>query len=257
MGYSSRRKTIWNTTVYQCIIPHVKNNKKLIDFVRRVSKKARRVVSICNGVLILETAGLLSGIKVTTHWAVALELSQRYPDILLDFDKIHINDSRFYSSAGVTAGIDLALFLVEKDYGRQVALAIAKNLVMFMKRKGGQSQFSSQLAEQYADRGKLKDLIDWIQTHHSKAITIRDLSDHACTSERNLSRLFKKDIGITPMRFLEKVRVESAAGYLENDCLGLKEIASACGFGSVEKMRRAFKRQLDVLPGEYRSRFGC
>lgn len=137
MGYSSRRKTIWNTTVYQCITPHVKNNKKLIDFVRRVSKKARRVVSICNGVFILAAAGLLSGIKVTTHWAVALELSQRYPDILLDSDKIHINDGRFYSSAGVTAGIDLALFLVEQDYGRQVALAIAKNLVMFMKRQGG------------------------------------------------------------------------------------------------------------------------
>lgn len=231
-------------------------DENLIAFVKTISKRARRVVSICSGVFILAAAGLLSGKRVTTHWEVNIELAEKYPEIQLDSNKIYINDGKFYSSAGVTAGIDLALHLVENDFGRPIALSIAKNLVIFMRRQGGQSQFSSRLAEQYAEKGRLTDLIDWIKLNHAKDLTIKDFAEKACTSERNLSRIFKKEIGITPIGFLEKIRVESATNFLENHDLGLKEIASNCGFGSEEKMRRAFKRQLDVLPKEYRNRFG-
>lgn len=231
-------------------------NRALIRFVRQEGKKAQRVISICTGVFILAEAGFLSEKMVTTHWSANRELSEKYPQIRLDSDKIFVNDGNIFSSAGVTAGIDLALYLVEKDCGRQVALNIAKNLVMFMKRQGGQSQFSTSLARQYATGGKLDALLDWIRVNHQKNLCVRVLAEYAGMSERNLSRTFNRKIKMTPGKYIERTRVEIAAQLLENDKLGLKQIAAESGFGSEEKMRRAFKRQLSVLPKEYRNRFG-
>jgi len=231
-------------------------NRSLIRFVRQEGKKAQRLISICTGVFILAEAGFLSGKMVTTHWSANRELSEKYPQIRLDSDKIFVNDGNIFSSAGVTAGIDLALYLVEKDCGRQVALNIAKNLVIFMKRQGGQSQFSTSLARQYATGGKLDELFEWIRVNHSKKICLQDLAEYAGMSERNLSRTFNREIKMSPGKYIERTRVEIAAQLLENNKLGLKQIAAESGFGSEEKMRRAFKRQLNVLPKEYRNRFG-
>lgn len=230
--------------------------ESLLLFVKAQSSTAARIASICTGTFILAEAKLLSGNQATTHWSRCEKLSRMFPEIEVKPDKIFIKDGNLYSSAGVTAGIDLALALVEEDFGRDMALQVAKQLVVFIKRQGGQSQFSSHLANESAVSGFLKDTLKWINQNPSQNMSIGILADRCAMSERNFSRVFKREIGITPGKYVEKMRVECAANMIESQNMGFKSIADACGFKSEERLRRAFIRQLNIHPHLYRKNFG-
>lgn len=217
---------------------------------------ARRIASICTGSFILAEAGLLAGKRATTHWSQCDMLESKYQDVHVEPDRIFIRDGHIYTSAGVTAGIDLALALVEEDYGRRIPLEVAKVLVVFMKRQGGQSQFSTHLRAQVSANGVLKGLPEWIAANPCRDLTVQRLAERAGMSERNFSRVFSKEMGMSPAKFVEALRIDQAAQHLENEALSLEEVASKCGFGTSERMRRAFSRSLGVLPGAYRKRFG-
>lgn len=228
----------------------------LLDFIREMSRNVRRTASVCSGTFLLAEAGLLSGRTATTHWSACQRLAAEYPDVRVAPDRIFVRDQAIYSSAGVTAGIDLALALVQADHGRELALDIAKQLVVFMKRQGGQSQFSSSLVSQAAATGILDKTLSWIRANPAQDLSITALAGRCAMSERNFARVFKRELGMTPGQFVEKLRVELATRQMETRNLGLEEIAEASGFKSSEMMRRAFMRQLKVLPHLYRSRFG-
>lgn len=226
-----------------------------VPALRRLARRARRVASVCTGAFLLAEAGLLEGRRATTHWAYCDELARRYPSIRVERDPIFVRDGRVYTSAGVTAGMDLALALVEEDLGKDVALQVARWLVMFLKRPGGQSQFSAQLDMQLADRAPLKELQAWIADHPAEDLSVEALARRAAMSPRNFARVFAREVGATPARFVEKVRVEAARRRLEETDLGVDAVAAACGFGGAETMRRAFLRELRVNPADYRRRF--
>lgn len=227
----------------------------VIGWVRRAAKRARRVASVCTGTLLLAEARLTSGRRVTTHWAFADELARRYPETTVDPDPVYIKDRDVYSSAGVTAGMDLALALVEEDFGRDLALRVARWLVLFLKRPGGQSQFSTQLASQVAEREPIRDLQTWIVDHVSEDLSVEALATRAAMSPRNFARVFTREVRMTPARFVERARVECARRKLEDSRASIEEIARDCGFGGAETMRRAFLRNVRVAPADYRNRF--
>ena len=183
------------------------------------------------------------------------ELARRYPKITVERDPIFVYDRGVYTSAGVTAGMDLALALVEEDHGRELALRVARQLVMFLKRPGGQSQFSAQLAVQAADRDPLRELQAWIADHLDTDLSVPTLAAEVAMSERNFARVFTREVGLTPARFVERARVEGARRRLEESTDGVDAVAAQCGFGSAEVMRRAFLRLLGVPPSAYRGRF--
>ncbi len=228
----------------------------LIKFIKDQSTRVRRMASICTGTFLLAQAGLLNGRTATTHWSATQRLAKAYPQVNVNPDKIFVKSDHIYSSAGVTAGIDLALALVQEDHGRDLALKIAKQLVVFMKRQGGQSQFSTSLARQAAAKGKLEEVLQWMKQNPTQDLSVDALAYRCAMSERNFARTFKQEIGITPGKFVEKMRVELATHQIETRTLSFKEIASKSGFKDEKMMRRAFKRQLHVLPNLYRKRFG-
>ncbi|MCP4722574.1 MAG: GlxA family transcriptional regulator [Desulfobacteraceae bacterium] len=230
--------------------------KDLMAFVKTQADQARRIASICSGTFILARAGLLDGKQACTHWSVCQRLAQEHPEIDVKPDMIFTKQDNIYSSAGVTAGIDLALALVTQDHGRDIALAIAKQLVVFMKRQGGQSQFSTSLARQSAVKGTLTNTLKWIQKNPGADLSLEALASRSAMGQRNFSRIFKQEIGMTPGKYVEKMRVEFAALLMETQSKGLSQIASDSGFTCEEMMRRAFKRQLNVLPHLYAKRFG-
>jgi transcriptional regulator GlxA family with amidase domain len=220
-----------------------------------MASRVRRLASVCSGTFLLAEAGLLDGRRVTTHWRGCDELARRYPALTVERDPIFVRDGTVYTSAGVTAGMDLALALVEEDHGRQVALRVARQLVMFLKRPGGQSQFSAQLALQTADREPLRELQAWIADHLDGDLSVPVLAAEVAMSERNFARIFTRQVGVTPARFVERARVEGARRRLEESTDGVEMVAVRCGFGSAEVMRRAFLRLLGVPPSAYRGRF--
>src|SRR5262249_19526249 len=193
--------------------------------------------------------------RATRQWSVGDELAARYPRVRVEADPIDVRDGRVYTSAGVTAGMDLALALVEEDHGREAALAVARELVLFLRRPGGQSQFSAQLAAQAAEREPLRDLQGWIADHLEEDLSVPALAARAAMSPRNFARVFHREIGVTPARYVEALRVEAARRRLEESTNGVDAVASRAGFGSAETMRRAFARRLRVAPSAYRSRF--
>jgi transcriptional regulator GlxA family with amidase domain len=227
----------------------------LIRWLARTAPRARRVVGLCTGTFVLAEAGLLDGRRGTTHWAFCDELAQRYPGITVERDPIYVRDGSVYTSAGATAGIDLVLALVEEDLGRRLALAVAQWMVVFLKRPGGQAQFSAQLSTQMAAREPLRDLQAWILEHPGGDLSVDALARRVAMSPRNFFRVFVRDVGMTPGRFVERVRVESARRLLEETSRGVPDVAASCGFGSTETMRIAFRRALGVSPKGYRSRF--
>lgn len=216
---------------------------------------ARRTCSVCGGALLLAQAGLLDGRRATTHWAVCAGLALGYPEVTVEPDRIFVRDGDLVTSAGVTAGIDLALALVEEDHGAEVARSVARWMVVFLQRPGGQSQFSERLELPLPASSPLRSLVDGIVADPAADHRIPELARRASLSERQLTRLFAKQAQTTPARFVERVRVEAARGQLEASGASVDAVASGCGFGSAETMRRAFHRVLGIGPGEYRQRF--
>ena len=233
----------------------VMDDEGFVARIRRLAPKCRRVSSVCSGAFVLAAAGLLDGRRATTHWGWCDLLAESFPTVTVEPDRIFVRDGDVWTSAGVTAGIDLALAMVEDDQGRDVALGVARLLVVFLKRPGGQSQFSAQLAGQLAERQPLGDLQGWIADHLDEDLSVERLADRAAMSVRNFSRTFAREVGVTPARFVERVRVEGARRLLEESTLSVDEIARRCGFGTAETMRRTFLRGLHVTPTEYRRRF--
>src|SRR6202046_2881330 len=230
-------------------------DRALIEWLRRIARHTRRLCSVCTGAFLLAEAGLLDGLSATTHWRQCEQLATRYPAVSVETDPIFVRAGKIFTSAGVTAGIDLALALLEDDHGRDVALAVARELVMFLRRPGGQSQFSVQLSTQQADREPIRDLQRWIGDHLGADLSVEALARRAAMSPRNFARVFTREVGMTPGEFVENLRVEAARRRLEESSEGVDSIASACGFGTRESMRRAFIRTLHVPPSAYRSRF--
>ena len=227
----------------------------LLAWLRRMAARVRRLGSVCTGSFVLAAAGLLDGRRATTHWAYTELLARAYPRVAVDPDPIFVRDGHVYTSAGVTAGMDLALALVEEDLGREVALQVARRLVLFLRRPGGQSQFSAQLATQAADREPLRELQSWILDHLTDDLSVAALAHRVAMSPRNFARVFAAEVGVTPARFVERARVEAARRRLEESERGVEEVAAQCGFGSAESMRCAFVRTLRVPPSAYRNRF--
>lgn len=226
-----------------------------LGVLRRLSTGARRTASVCTGAFALAEAGLFDGRRATTHWLACAALAARYPSVRVEPDPIFVRDGDVWSSAGVTAGMDLALALVEEDLGRDVALETARHLVLFLTRPGGQSQFSAQSRSQLAERPPLRELQAWICDHPHEVLSVERLADRVAMSPRNFARAFRREVGTTPARFVEAVRVEAARRLLEESSLPVEEVAARCGFGTAETMRRSFHRGLRVHPSEYRRRF--
>jgi transcriptional regulator GlxA family with amidase domain len=229
-------------------------NPVLLDWMRQRATQARRVASVCTGAFLLAAAGLLDGRRATTHWKYSASLARRFPAIRVEPDPIFLCDGSIWTSAGVTAGIDLALALVEEDLGRSMALAVARYLVVFLKRPGGQAQFSAALALQVTD-DRFGALHDWINGHLASDLSLSVLAEQAGMSERSFSRHYTQAIGQTPARAIERLRVEAGRRLLSESRTPVKRIAQRCGFGSEETMRRSFLRLLAVTPQDYRSRF--
>ncbi|MDD5169940.1 MAG: GlxA family transcriptional regulator [Syntrophales bacterium] len=228
----------------------------VLSWLREMAVQVRRLGSVCTGAFLLAEAGLLDGKRATTHWAWTRELASRYPEVIIDPNPIWIQAGNVYTSAGVTAGMDLALAFVEEDYGSEMALAVARDLVLFLRRPGGQSQFSASLAAQASERKALLELQIWMAENLSGRLTVETLAARAAMSPRNFARVFVRELGITPARYVERLRLEAARQDLERTDKSLEEIASVCGFGSAELMRRAFHRGLGISPGRYRDHFG-
>jgi transcriptional regulator GlxA family with amidase domain len=230
---------------------------RLVTAVRRLAQRARRVTSVCSGAFILAEAGLLDGRRATTHWLVCDTLARRYPQIDVDPDPIFVRDGNVITSAGVTAGMDLALALVEDDLGRDVSLAVARRLVVFLRRPGSQSQFSAQLAGQLAQRDPLRDAQQIIAERPDADLSVAALARHVGMSERNFARCFRDEVGMTPARYVEQARIETARRLLEETDDGVEAVARAAGFGTAETMRRTFVRVLHINPNDYRKRFAA
>lgn len=230
-------------------------DKTLMSLLRKGARRARRTVSVCSGALLLAEAGLLKGKRATTHWSRVKQFSRAYPDTTLEPDAIYVRDENIWTSAGVTSGMDLALALVREDLGEEVALAIARQLILFVMRPGGQSQFSAHLSSTAYPRGKLAGLLRWIPEHVDEDLDVAALAARANMSERNFARTFVRETGETPARYLERARTDAARRLLTGSSLPLGVVAGRAGFGSEERMRRAFQRLLKTSPGAFRARF--
>ncbi len=227
----------------------------LISWIRRHAAEAARITSVCTGAFLLAEAGLLAGRRVTTHWSASAELARRYPGVRVDPEPIYIRDGSIATSAGVTAGIDLALALVEEDLGREAALAVARYLVVFLRRPGNQAQFSAQLRAQLAHRQPLREVQHWITERPAADLSVGSLATRAGLSPRQFARTFAAETGMTPGQYVGKVRLEAARRLLEDTGDGIEQVARRCGYRTPEAMRRAFIRSLGVSPAGYRHRF--
>jgi len=236
-------------------VPQAARDERLIAWLRLAARRSRRVASVCTGAFLLARAGLLDGRRATTHWAACAALERNYPAVDVEPDPIFVRDGNVYTSAGVTAGIDLALALVEEDLGRVAALDVARSLVLFIRRPGGQAQFSAGLAGQSASQPGIRVLQSWIADHLEADLSVPALADRSFMSQRNFARVFARETGMTPAAYVEALRVERARTLLETTELQLDEVARRCGFGTVETLRRAFARRLRVSPSDYRARF--
>jgi transcriptional regulator GlxA family with amidase domain len=230
-------------------------DKDLLLWLQQVAPTVRRMGSVCTGAFLLAAAGLLDGKRATTHWKWAAELADKFKRTTVDPDPIYIRDGNTYTTAGVTAGMDLALALVEEDLGSPLALEVAREMVLYLRRAGGQSQFSAALALQSSDRKQIAELRSWALDNLGEELPVEKLAAKAGMSPRNFARVFRKDTGTTPARFVERVRVEAARRRLEESRDKLEKVASDCGFGSIQSLRRSFHRVLQVHPNDYRHRF--
>lgn len=231
-------------------------NETALDWLRARAATTRRMGSVCSGALVLAASGLLDGRRATTHWGVCEEMRALRPAVKLEPDAIFVADPPFYTSAGVTAGIDLCLALVEADHGPDLALAVARNLVLFMRRPGGQTQYSAGLNVQAAATPKLRQLIADVSADPAAELTLPILAARAGMTERTFSRVFHRETGVTPAAFVEAARLDRAKALLETSDWPLARVAERAGFGSLDGLHRAFQKRLGATPGEYRQRFG-
>ena len=230
-------------------------DQRVVQWLRRRVPTVRRHGSVCTGVFLLAAAGLLDGKRVTTHCECAARLRKEFPNLNIDSDQIYIRDGALYTTAGVTAGMDLALALVEEDYGRDLALIVARYMVMFLKRPGGQSQFSAHLAAQMSSKTRIQQAQEYVLANLTASLSIDGLAQHAGMSTRNFSRVFRQETNMTPAQFVDAARLDAARRLLQETGGTLQTIADSSGFMSVSTMRRIFQRDLGVSPGDYRRRF--
>lgn len=231
------------------------NQPALIDWCRRRADDVQRFAALCTGSFFLAEAGLLNRRRAATHWHYAALLQQRFPALQVDADAIFVQDGRFWTSAGVTAAIDLTLAFVEQDFGRDLALGVARDLVVYLKRPGGQSQFSAALTSQMTGSPSMRELQSWLITHLDKPLKLADMAAKAGMSPRHFSRTFLDEFGMTPSAWLENARCERAKSLLLDTALPMKSIAWRAGFSSDEQMRKVFSRRYALTPTAYRARF--
>jgi transcriptional regulator GlxA family with amidase domain len=229
----------------------------LVDALREVGPRVPRLGSVCTGAFLLAEAGLLDGRRAVTHWGACGRLAARYPMVRVERDPIFIADDNVWTSAGVTAGIDMALAMIERDCGASTALDVARGLVMFRRRPGGQSQFSVDLAAQATEHRNIRRLQEWIIDHPEADLSVEALAERAAMSPRNFSRAFAAKTGSTPARFVERARLQRARMLLETTTQTVEAIAAHCGFNSADVMTRVMQRCLGVGPSDYRKRFGA
>ncbi len=238
-------------------VHRVCGDREFVGWFAATARRARRVASVCTGAFLLAETGLLDGRRAVTHWTKCAALAERYPAVTVDPDPIFVRDGEVWTSAGVTAGIDLALAMVEADHGPETARTIARHLVMFVQRPGGQAQFSTQLAAQRPERSTLREVLDWIADHLGEDLAVPVLAARAGMSERHFTRVFRAETGRTPAAYVEQARIEAARRLLESTGTTIDAVARSCGFGTVETLHRSFKRRVQVTPGEYRRHFAA
>jgi transcriptional regulator GlxA family with amidase domain len=231
------------------------NEPRLPAAIARMATRCRRVTSVCTGAFLLAEAGLLDGRRATSHWAWCGALARRYPGVQVEADRIFVRDGDVWTSAGITAGMDLALALVEDDHGAELAREVARWMVLFVQRPGGQAQFSAHLDVPASHRADVRAVLDAIAAEPAADHSVAALARRAGMSERHLARLFRAEAGTTVAQHVERVRVETARHLLESSDAGLDAIAHRCGFGTVETFHRSFKRRTGITPGEHRARF--
>ncbi len=228
----------------------------IVDWAATVAPHIERLVALCSGSFFLAAAGVLDGLPATTHWSVATLLREKFPRVQVQADAIYLRAGRLWTSAGVTAGIDLALALVEEDLGRGLALQVARDLVVYLKRPGGQSQFSVHLSSQSTSHPGIRAIQDWVLSNLSLPLDVALLAQRAAMSERNFRRVFAKEVGSSPLQFIESARLEAGRRLLEEGDLPLKSVAGRVGFASEQSLRKLFLKRLGVGPQAYRERFG-
>ena len=228
----------------------------LLAWIRARAASTRRVASVCTGLYLLAATGLLDGRSATTHWRFADDTARRHPRLRVEADRLFLRDGPFYSSGGLTAGIDLALALVEQDLGAATSLSVARELVMYMRRPGNQAQFSAPLQAQTRGGDRFAGLVDWMVAHLSSDIPVDRMAEQVAMSPRNFRRQFRESFDCTPARFLEQLRLERACVLLTSGHDGLDRIAAQVGFASPDALRRSFRHRYGLSPGEYRQRFG-
>jgi transcriptional regulator GlxA family with amidase domain len=226
-----------------------------IGWIAKAARQSRRVASICTGAFLLAEAGLLNGRQAVTHWNFCDRLAREYPEVVVRPEPIYLRDGSIYTSAGITAGIDLSLALVEEDHGHETALKIARFLVMFLVRPGGQAQYSHMLSHQAVTSQPLRELHVWMLQHLGENLAVESLAERIGMSARHFTRVCLRETGMNPGQFVDRMRVEAAQQIIDSSSRGLKEIADDCGFKSVDAMRRSFLRVLGVTAAEYASRF--
>jgi transcriptional regulator GlxA family with amidase domain len=223
--------------------------------VRRLAGRARRVASVCTGAYVLAAAGLLDGRRATTHWGHCDSLAEAYPQITIEPDSIFVKDGNVWTSAGVTAGIDLALSLLADDLGQQAAAYVARSLVVYLRRSGGQTQFSAPLAAQAAEREPFRELLSWLVDHLDQDLSVPQLARRMNLSERQFSRVFKAEVGVSPGDHVEALRLEAACRLLETTTETVDQVARACGYANTETLHRAFRRRMNTTPLDHRHHF--
>ncbi|MGH0032801.1 MAG: GlxA family transcriptional regulator [Myxococcota bacterium] len=246
-----------DTLLFQAVDEHdaCLRDERFIAWVAKMSRRVRRIVSICTGSFILAEAGVLDGRRATTHWCACADFRRRYPQVTLERDPIYVRDGHVYTSAGATSGMDLAIALVEEDYGTEFARRVAQGLVMFLRRPGNQAQFSVQVATEVPDAGAAREIQSYVFDHLEGDLRVEALAERFGMSPRNFTRVFTRRVGLAPGRYVEQCRLERARQYLEETDEPLGEIAARCGYATPDGLRLAFERNLGVTPSAYRRRF--
>lgn len=231
------------------------NAAKLSAWLRRNGAAVRRIASVCTGIYGMAASGLLNGRTVATHWKHSTDLAKRFPKLRVDPNSLYVKDGKYWTAAGVTAGIDLALALIEEDFGPEVAIAVARDLVVYMKRPGGQEQYSAPLQFQLQARGRFADLLPWIHAHLNQDLSVEALAERLALCPRQFTRRFKREFGSSPASFVRRMRLDEARERLSSTDGSVDEVARSVGFSDGDNFRRAFERCFHVAPREYRGRF--